>query len=952
MTPRRKPGWIPVIILLLVAAMPARAQYPTSTISGTVRTEEGKPVADTRIQWIQHGHPITLLTDAIGGFCYYFVEPGRRILSFEHSSTSEAGRYEALINPGALLHLTVVLHDGAGDGSGSAYWEVEKQVIEVQDVWQPERVLTARQIESLPSAEHLWSFLNQTEPSVVADRYDISGMNSQRQLLLGVRGSSWTQNQASLNGLTVTHPSGDGMLAFPDMTAMEAIIYSVGDSQTRHTGSGAHLALIPKSGERELHGQAQFFFQSGALQNTNPTTRYRFFGITESDERWCHFVNGGVQLGSPVRNSPWSYFGSISVRDLEKHIRNHPLPVSGDVRQETFNLSGQLSPRNQVGFYGSAQQLHDPQAGSSPQITRESSIDQRQAYQALQGAWTRYLSPKSLLDTRFGWTHGNVESQFQPGAQGQSREDLFPGYALLGLPNSPSPWSMVEMLSNTRRGPAPLAISSGAGSFEGSAIYSTVRKGLWDTSQRLSIGADYHRMSLTQRYSAINGVNLLFFEGAPNSVRILNTPAHTRDQIGQLELHASDSLSLRRLTLTVRASLDSSQGRNLLSSGQCANALRWTNLAGRFGAAYQVLNRHPLVVRAGLAEIYDQPIAGIWTAVNAEGFGVRLYSWDDTNGDRQFQEGENKQILKVYGSPYTGLDPRLKNPNTSEVTFEITQGGLSGLTFHVFGFRRRERSLMSLVNEGVPFSAYLPEQVLDPGPDGTVGTVDDTTVSVFNQKPESLGHDHYLLTNRYGLRGSSEGLELKISFSSTRFQAEAAMTRYRAVAATAPGISARDNDTSVLLGVFDDPNKAILARGSTFFDRGTLGRLWASSRLCWNVRASLIVSYQDGLPYSRYLPVAGLNQGVVGVLTSQRGPGAAGSLGGPMTAHYANADVRLMKDFSVGAGKLVAVVDVFNLANSAQPLVQADVTAPTQYWRIPLRFETPRSLQLGIGYKW
>jgi hypothetical protein len=511
---------------------------------------------------------------------------------------------------------------------------------------------------------------------------------------------------------------------------------------------------------------------------------------------------------------------------------------------------------------------------------------------------------------------------------------------------------MVDMLSNTRRGAAPLVISSGAGSLEGSAIYSTVREGFWKFNHRVSIGTSFRRSYLTQRYSAIDGVNLLFFQGAPNSVSIINTPAQTRDRVSQLEWYGTDSLSLARLTLAVGASLDSSQGGNLLNSGRSANTLRWTNFTGRLGAAFQIWNRHPLVLRAGLARIYDQPIASIWSAVNPEGIGVRLYSWTDANGDQQFQTGENGQILKAYGSPYTRLDPSLKNPRTTEVTMGITQVGQRGTTFHLLGFRRFEHQLISLVNEGVPFSSYTPVQVLDPGPDGAVGTADDRWITVFNQKAETLGQDRYLLTNPDGLSGYAEGLQMKFNFSHSRFQAEAAVTRYRAVATTAPGISAQENDTSTYLGALDDPNKAILAKGSTYFDRGTMGRLWATSRIAWKLRGSLIANYQDGLPYSRYLPIQGLNQGVIGVLTAQRGPGDAGSSGGPRTAHYLTIDARLLKEFSLGPGNLVVILDAFNLANCAQPLLQTDVTAPTQYWRIPLRFETPRSLQLGIRYTW
>src|SRR5262249_48718706 len=149
-----------------------------------------------------------------------------------------------------------------------------------------------------------------------------------------------------------------------------------------------------------------------------------------------------------------------------------------------------------------------------------------------------------------------------------------------------------------------------------------------------------------------------------------------------------------------------------------------------------------------------------------------------------------------------------------------------------------------------------------------------------------------------------------------------------------------------------DPNKAIFARGSTFFDRGTLGRLWATAEPGWRLRATVIGSYQDGLPYSRVLPIRGLNQGVIGVLTTQRGPGGAGSTIGPMTSYYETIDVRLMRSFVLNKGTLAGTLDVFNLLNTSQPLVEANVTSLTQYWRVPLRFETPRSLQLGLRYSW
>jgi hypothetical protein len=931
--------------------MPALSQYQTSTILGMVRAN-GEPVPNTRIEWTQDGQLNSLLTDSSGRFRFFFVSPGLHRLRFTHPSSTEAGEHVALVNVNASLNLDVVLryHEGL---NGADTWLIREQPTTVPVLGQPERLITYRQIESLPNSEHLWSFLNHTEVSVVTDRYDIGGLDSNRQYLFGVHGSSELQNQGLLNGLIVNNPSNLELLVFPDMASMESIIYTVGDSRTSHNGPGGHLDFIPKTGDRELHGQAQVFFQAGALQNTNSSIRNRSFFITDPDERWRHFVNSSFQIGGPIGRKPWSYFGAISVRDLEKWIRNHPEPVSGTLGLGTVGISVRLSSRDQIGIFAATQRRRDPQAEASPQVTRESSIDENQTYQAIQASWTRSLSSRSLLDARIGVAMSDLKSGIQQSARGQSSEDMFAGFAVYSvLPDPKTEAPLLGLLNNTRRGPAPLVVSSDAVSSQGSLAYSTVRDGFWASIHRISIGGSYRHSSLTQLNEAVDGVNLLFFQGAPNSVRMLNTPAQTRDQINELELYGSDGLSFARLSLTVGLSLNLSRGESLLQSGLEANKRGWANVGGRAGAAYQFMKRYPLVLRAGAAQIYDQPVTNAWMVSNPEGLGVRVYSWNDANGDRQFQEGENPQILKAFGSPYTRMDPNLKNPDTTEVTLGLSQQLFRGLTFQMSGFRRVTHNLMSLVNEGVPFSAYAPIRVMDPGSDGAVHSGDDQTVTVFNQNAETLGQDRYLLTNPPGFGGHSEGWEMKLFFSSRKIQSEVATMRYRAVAATGPGSSARENDTQALLGAFDDPNKAILARGSTYFDRGLVGRFQTTAEFGWNIRGAVIASYQDGLPYGRILPVNGLNQGIIGVLTTQRGPGEAGSPAGPKGTHYEDIDVRIIKDWVFGKRKLVATLDIFNLLNRALPTVQSEVTGPTQYWRVPLRFQTPRSLQPGIRYTW
>jgi hypothetical protein len=869
-----------------------------------------------------------------------------------NNSQYSSGAYKTVFYPGQTLRLNVTLLEQTALPSGESRWRF-KVPAGGASVWESEKVLTAKWADAFPNTLNLWSFLDHTETSVIADRYDVSGMHSNRQLLIGLRGNTYTQNQYSINGISVSDPSGRGALAFPDFSTMNTVELTAGNFSGIHLGTGAHLAMTPKTGSSGIHGRSQVFFQSGALQNVNPTDRLRFFGITESDERWRHAVDANFQIGGPLGDMPWTYFGSVSLRDHEKYIRERTLPVSSTVFQETLHLNGDLSETDRLSLYWAGQQINEPQANASPLVTREASLDQDRIYHTLSAAWTRLLSAKSLIDARFGLVSENVDSDHQPGVQKQSRQELFPGFALYGVPNEISYLEMVDRLYNTVSGAPPLITNSDTLALEGNFGFSSVREGFAHSNHRIAAGINFHRSSITQSHAAIDNVNLLFFETLPESILFLNTPARTRDRIHHLEVYAADAISFSRLSLNFGAHASFANGANILGSGVKENSLTWNNLSWKAGFAYGFWNRHPIVLRAGYTHAYNQPLTTTWSAVHPAGLGFERYSWTDLNGDLQYQPGEESGILKVYGAPYSRLDPNAKNPFADEVTVGFSGEFIPGITFHAFGFHRNEKNLLSLVNEGVPFSSYTPVQVWDPGPDGQLNFGgDDGQVTAYSQDPLTLGNDRYVLTNPSGHTGYSEGFMLKLLLAVGSFQMDASAQRYRSVAPTAPGMLVFENDTSALLGVYDDPNKAIRAEASTYFDRGTVGQFHATQNLGWGIQWAIVISYLDGLPYGRYLPVKGFSQGVFGILARQRGPGRPGSENGYRTVHYRNMDFRLTKQFSLGPGRMDAVIDIFNLENRAEALIQTDVTAPTHLYRIPLRFQTPRSVQLGLRYRW
>src|SRR5262245_2910576 len=123
------------------------AQYRSSTIAGTVHTDDGEPLPGARIQCVLNGRTLSLITDANGIFHFYFAAPGIYLCRFEHVSVSEAGAYEAMLRAGSSLNLTAVVYRNSESGTTDV-WSIEQRTVRTPDVWRPEKLLTESYIQS------------------------------------------------------------------------------------------------------------------------------------------------------------------------------------------------------------------------------------------------------------------------------------------------------------------------------------------------------------------------------------------------------------------------------------------------------------------------------------------------------------------------------------------------------------------------------------------------------------------------------------------------------------------------------------------------------------------------------------------------------------------------------------------------------------------------------------
>lgn len=810
------------------------------------------------------------------------------------------------------------------------------------------RVYSREDIERLPSTLNLWEFLGHTEVSLTPERFDISGMHSGEVMAFGSRGGSWSQNRVVWNGFNLTSGDGRRTLLIPDLSAAERLVHDADSS--RISPSGAILSVEPSSGGSTVHGQVQLFFQAGALQNVNVTPRLRSFGITESDERNRHSAHANAQVGGPLSTN-WTYYGSLTRLQMEKWIRNLSLPVRGTLTSAMVRLSGDLSGEDRLRLDWLAQRGHQPQEGATPQVALEATRDSLRTFQSLQGSWTRTSSSGNVLDLRAAASLGRVDADFQPGVAEPSREERFPGSIdITYVPSAEEGKQIVALLYPVRSGSAPLAFAVVDQSLEVRTYLEILRDGPGALAHRVVFGGGFERLRVREQAHALDGYHLRFFRDAAESVQRID-PSDARNGAMVVETYAEDTVQAGALTVTLTGQLSARRGSSREAVGPGSNDLRWLSIGAHAGIAYTVGRAYPLVLRASAARRPQESLLRALEAADPAGLGVSTYLWEDSNLDGVFQPAEVGALTRLEGSRFTTLDPGLKPPHTRESRLEAVQTLPAGLALGLAAFRREEVDLLALVDIGVPASAFAPVAVFDPGDDGASQTGDETFRVAYNQDPATLGRDAYLLTNPSEASAFSEGYEARLTGRGSGVQWELAFTRYRAVALTAPGNDPWENDWG-RLPVVNDPNQSINAYGSTFFDRGLGARFWGSWDAGWASRLSWRVSYLDGVPYGRVLPVTGLNQGLTGILATRRGPGDGSPGGGKRTSYNLTADFRFSRGFDLGGGQLETVLDVFNLLNMSKSLEESDVTSPTHLWRIPLRFQTPRSLQMGLRFGW
>ena len=767
--------------------------------------------------------------------------------------------------------------------------------------------LTVDALADLPASGSLHTLIDSALADVIGDRVDTGGLTTGLPGRMGGHGSSWTQTLFRVGGADITDPSGGGVpLLVPGVHAWQRVDITTGLMPIDVNAPGLAILLEPRRPAATWLREISFVGSPpGLLAGTataNPPAIARLNGWTDAD----------LLLSGPLIPGRLGLLLTTTWTRSSRFARGAASAVDSSLGSMFANLvftPNAIDEFRLIGWGNRAAYPSDNRvAFDQPQaLTRDRALH-------TQAAWERRPASGAAWSAFAGFTT-------------RSRTpDLLPTPAIVTecLRDGPVP----DLLAGDQ---SDRAWSLGAQA-KGVGRVDQARGHAWSAGIEIAGAVTHAESRFAGRVGeTVDGVpaRLWDFKGPHDASRWHDT---------SLALYAGDRLELMpRVTLDAGVRFERITG----SAAGGTTGVSWRNWLPRGGVRWEMM---PTLHVASFINFgrygYRLPLRYLAYG-DASAPVANVYRW---SGATLPQPGDAGPIIARVG-PGTGgnpafsqIDPRLGRPYMDEVTFGVESRPRPSALVRINAVVRREKQLLGVENVGVPASTYAILSVPDAGVDLVNGSTSQL-LPFYNRTPSTFGADRYLLTNPADDEATFVGVDVTGQVRTERVFLIAGATAGRSEGLSANrGFQATENDQGVLGEVFVDPNARTFARGRLFTERGYTIKTAGVYRFGKDVTLGIAARYQDGQHFARLVVVENLNQGAEAVRAFPNGK--------TRFTYTMTVDVRLQKGFRVGAHRVVAFADAYNLLNNAKEIEEFPVTGPKS--RFTAAVQPPRAIHTGL----
>jgi len=708
----------------------------------------------------------------------------------------------------------------------------------------------------------------------------------------------------------------EGVFAAASQTSASGTHYNfnaIEEARVQTSGNGADMPkrgmsvnLITKSGGNTYHGALEGSFTNSNFESDNITPALKKQGVVSAPKLITRQDGGGQLGGKLIQDRLW-FFGDLRYRYVEREIPFAARPDGSIIHRpqhqffQAYKVSGQLNRTNKlIAFW---HRYGDHEKRSASQFVPERAMEQNNAWgETWKLEWQSTIGQSLTLSVQ----HGRFEHVNQ-----------FTGFA----PGIPRTRDIVTLMEDGD------AVSDGrystTGQIHDRAVLSWYKPNLLAGNHGFTFGVDFldGGNGATNPARRSGDYRLLFSNNTPFQIEIYNTPNAPELKTRYLAGYVQDSWTInRRLTLSlgVRAQRDRgwvpAQCQRVGAFVQafppnCNDEVHpniFNSVTPRIHAAFDLSGDGRSVIKGGYGRfVHIRSTGAEINNFNKNGQRTMTYDWHDNNGNRNYDAGEvnldpNGLDFRSGGAQLNAfLNPDERIPGSQEYSAGFERQLSTDFAVRVTGVYLENYNVNRNLNPLRPYDAFnIPISSLDPGPDGNLGTSDDTGVLLtYFDYPAAYRGAAFEGTKLVNDDQKNDATFKTIEFAATKRLANEwqFMASYSATKRHVPFV-----DGSAL-----SPNAEINTADETWT---WIGKMSGSYVFPWDIIGGLNYSIRNGTRLARQVLLRG--GGSITTLVVNAEP-----IGSLSLENVGLFDVRAAKRFRFGGQNLELRLDCFNVMN-------------------------------------
>jgi hypothetical protein len=599
------------------------------------------------------------------------------------------------------------------------------------------------QLQSIPNGRDMWALLAVT-PSVQMTRIDVGGNRAGTQTGYNAYGMTG-QVRVLIEGINTTEGTGGAGFYF-DYSSLEEVFLGTSGQSAEMPNPGVQSQFIAKSGGNQFSGEYYLDWYNNSLQGANIPDEVIARGIRPHSNEIQKYYDTAINVGGPIKKDKlWWHF---TYRDQKNSVSQPNFTFNKPFDTRLWNpvtkFTYQVNQNNKlIGYYQWGQKSQPNRllgcCNSYTYTDPGQTVAQSSGSWVYKAEWNGTLSDKLYLEARFG-DFGYYFPLLANGDESFFWRDT----GALTVEGAERRWELDRNRYQTTAAATYFLDTGGKGSHTfkmgGELLNETGFEGY---EQGFGGGMEF-------RYANGRSDRIVIQFPTANEVGKLHNNANLLSvaKLDQIGAFINDTWAIGRTTFTLGVRYDRYKGwipeQEQLGGTIGPHTIQaqtfpeqtfftWNQFAPRMGVVFDLTGDGKTVIKANYGLFWHNPGVSIPGDGNPNQAAKTVtYGWNDLNGDRRWQSGEQGTILDSALAGAITVDPNIKAPYTHEVAtfFERQLGNELGARA---GFvYKTEDDLIQQYQAARPTSAYtVPFPFNDIGPDGRAGTSDDRTLTLF-----------------------------------------------------------------------------------------------------------------------------------------------------------------------------------------------------------------------------